>query len=271
MEKITLDTTSISEQLGLYDFFNVLIFGATFIGGVSLLNENVCCFLWYDLNFPKGLGIVVLIYMIGMLLQELGSKIDKHITKIYDGMSQRVLKGETTVSFEKETSNSIIKNPFILEKYRNVAKQSLVQFDFDISDNECFENEFVNGYFFSICQYYVSVKGKDKKIERLRALSSMSITLMSCFFLLAFFALVTLFLDIDMSISVCGNLGFSLHGCEHCIDKLIMFAAFCGTGIAFRFRAKRTMRNFLMILLGTYNAILEEEENSKERVRNIDG
>lgn len=270
MEKITLDTTSLSEQLGLYDFFNVLIYGATFVGGVSLLNEKLCQFLWYGLSFPKAFGTVLLIYIIGMILQELGSKIDEHITKIYESMYQRMLKGETTVSFEKETSNSIIKNPFILEKYRNIAKQSLADFDFCTNDNKCFENDFVNGYFFSICQYYVSAKGKDRKIERLRALFNMSETLMSCFYLLAICALVTLLFDIDMSISVCSNLGFSLHGCEHCIDKLIMFAVFGGAGIAFRHRAKRTMRNFLMILLGTYNAILEEEKTNEERGKAVE-
>ena len=249
MKNITLDSTSFSEQLGLYDFFNVLIYGATFICGVSVLNNKFCEFLWANINFPKGLGIVLLIYITGMLLQDLGSKVDEYGTKFYRGMHQRILKGKAEKPFEEETSNDIIKNPVVLKKYRNVAKKLLEDFDIDTEDDKCFENKYINGYIFSISQYYVSIKGKDKKVEKLRALFSMSKILMSCFFLLAFCALGTLVFNI---------------GCEHCVDKIVMIMLFSGIGVAFWFRAKRTMRNFLLILLGTYNAILDDEEREKK-------
>lgn len=260
MKNITFDTTSFSEQLGLYDYFNVLIYGATFISGVSLLNEKLCRFLWNDLSFQKGLGIVLLIYITGMLLQELGSKVDEYCTKLYRGMHQRILKGETEKTFEKGTYNDIIKNPVVLKKYRNMAQNLLKEFEIDTENDKCFENKYINGYIFSISQYYVSAKGKDKKVEKLRALFSMSKTLMSCFFLLTICALGTLVFNIDMSIDICSNLGFAIHGCEHCVDKIIMIAVFFGIGVAFWFRAKRTMRNFLLILLGTYNALLGDED-----------
>ena len=103
----------------------------------------------------------------------------------------------------------------------------------------------------------------EEKVEKLRALFSMSKTLMSCFFLLAICALGVLIFNIDMSIGICSNLGLPIHGCEHCVDKIIMIAVFAGVGVAFRFRAKRTMRNFLLILLGTFNAIFEEEKQEE--------
>lgn len=265
MKNITLDTASFSEQLGLYDFFNVLIYGATFVSGVSLLNEKLCRFLWDNLSFQKGLGVVLLIYITGMLLQELGSKVDEYGTKLYKGMHQRVLKGEAKEPFEKETGNDIIENPTVLKKYRDVAKELLNRDGFGAKDDKDFENEYINGYMFSISQYYVSVKGKDKKVEKLRALFSMSKTLMSCFFLLAICAVGVLVLNIDMSIGICSNLGLPIHGCEHCVDKIIIIAVFASIGVAFRFRAKRTMRNFLLILLGTYNAILDDEEYEKKQ------
>lgn len=268
MKNVTFDTTSFSEQLGLYDFFNVLIYGATFVSGVSLLNEKLCRFLWAELSFQKGLGIVLVIYIIGMLLQELGSIVDKHWTKLYRGMHRRILKGKEKKSLEEEPSNDIIKNPIVLKKYRNVSKKLLKEFKFDTEDDTCFENEDVNGYIFSISQYYVSVKGKDKKVEKLRALFSMSKTLMSCFFLLAICALGTLVFNIDMSIDICSNLGLAIHGCEHCVDKVIMIAVFFCIGVTFWFRAKRTMRNFLLILLGTYNALLGDEDCEKTQGEN---
>lgn len=263
MKNITLDTTSFSEQLGLYDFFNVLIYGAAFVSGVSLLSESLSRFLWDDLTFQKGLGIALLIYIMGMLLQELGSKVDEYITKLYKGMHQRVLKGEVNQPFEKETGNDIIKNPVVLKRYRDIAEVLLNKAGIGVKDNKDFDNEYINGYIFSISQYYVSVKGKDKKVEKLRALFSMSKTLMSCFFLLAICALGVLIFNIDMSIGICSNLGLPIHGCEHCVDKIIMIAVFAGVGVAFRFRAKRTMRNFLLILLGTFNAIFEEEKQEE--------
>ena len=260
MKNFTIETTSFSEQLGLYDFFNVLIYGVTFISGVSLLNESLCRFLWENLSFQKGLGLVLLTYITGMLLQELGSVVDKHFTNLYRGMHQRILKGETDKSFEKEPCNDIIENPVVFDKYRNNARDLLKEFEIDTND-ECFENKYINSYIFSISQYYLSVKGKDKKTEKLRALFSMSKTLMSCFFLLAICALGTLIFNIDMSIDVCKNLGLEIHGCEHCVDKIIMIAVFSGISVAFWIRAKRTMRNFLLILLGTYNAVLEADSN----------
>lgn len=263
MKDISFDTTSFSEQLGLYDFFNVLIYGSTFIFGLSVINKNLCKFLWNDLNFLKGIGIVLLVYITGMLIQELGSFVDEHFTKFYKGMHRSILVGEKIESFDKETSNYIFNNPIVLQQYRDSSEKLLKKLQMD-TNGMWYNNKYYNGYIFSLSQYYVSIKGKDKKAEKLRALFSMSKTLMSCFFLLAFCALCTLLFNIDMSIDVCSNLGFSTHGCEHCVDKIIMIVVFTTVGFAFKFRAKRTMKNFLLILLGTYNAILDEESSVKK-------
>ena len=71
-------------------------------------------------------------------------------------------------------------------------------------------------------------------------------------------------LNIDMSINICSNLGFAIHGYEYCVDKIIIIVLFFCIGIAFRFRARRTMRKFLLVLLGTYNAILDDEGIDKK-------
>lgn len=259
MKNVTFDSTSFSEQLGLYDFFNVLIYGATFVCGVCVINANVCNFLWDNLSFQKGLAIVLLIYIIGMILQEVGSFVDRKYTNLYTGMHRSILTGSLDGKFEKENSNKIIKNPVVLKRYRDMADRLIEEY-ISKDNADRFENEYINGYVFSICQYVVAAKGKDKKVEKLRALFSMSKTLMSCFFLLTICAFFTLILNIDMSVEICNSFGISLHGCEHCIDKIIMVVVFLGAGFAFYFRAKRTMRNFLLILLGTYNALLEADD-----------
>lgn len=264
MKNITFDSTSLSDQLGLYDFFNVLIYGATFVGGVCVLNANFCNYLWNNLSFQKGLAIILLIYIAGMILQEIGSTVDKKSKNLYTGMHRSILNGSLDEEYEKESSNKIIKNPVILKRYRDVADRLIEEFDLkDKADR--FENEYINGYVFSICQYTVSFKGEDKKVEKLRALFNMSITLMSCFFLLAICAFFTLILNLDMSVKICNIFGLPLHGCEHCLDKIIMVVVFLGAGFAFYFRAKSTMRNFLLILLGTYNAILETDDSENNQ------
>lgn len=116
MKNITLDTTSFSEQLELYDFFNVLICGVTFICGISLLSEKIYHFLWDGISFQKGLGIVLIIYITGMILQELGSAVDKKWTNIYQGMYREMLKGTVDETFDKTTFNTIVENPVVLQK-----------------------------------------------------------------------------------------------------------------------------------------------------------
>lgn len=262
MQNVTFDSTGFSEQLGLYDFFNVLIYGATFICGICVINANFNEYLWNNLGIQKGLGIILLIYITGMILQEVGTFVDRKITKIYEGMNQSILKGTIEKGYKKENTRGIIKNPLLLEQYRKITKKLLADFEF-FKGEDIFENEFANGYVFSICQYFVSSKGKDKKIEKLRALSSMSKTLMTCFFLLAIGASITLIFNVEMSIEICNTVGIYLHGCEIYIDKLIIMALFCILGIIFRSRFKRTMKNFLLILLGTYAALSQSDENEK--------
>lgn len=272
MKNITFNTTSFSDQLGLYDFFNVLIYGTTFICGLSILNKGIKDLLWSNITFPKGIGIVLLIYISGLILQEIGSNVDRYITKIYKGTHQRILKGKIDKCYSKEHKENFIKNPILLEKYRKTAKELLMEnkninkkiTDNTITDEELFDNDLANSYYFSICQYAVSVKGKDKKVEKLRALFSMSKSLMSSFFLLSIVAVFTLILNVDMSIEICKALGINAQGGEQIIDKIIMIIMFAGIGIVFYHRTKRTMHNFLLILLGTYSAIVDSERTEKD-------
>lgn len=107
MDKITLNTTTFSDQLGLYDFFNVLIYGITFISGLCVLNENIYNYIWNNMSFQKGLGFVLLVYITGMILQEIGSIIDYKITNIRRGMNRRILKGDIDENNEKKRKNKL--------------------------------------------------------------------------------------------------------------------------------------------------------------------
>lgn len=118
------------------------------------------------MTFFKGLGVIILIYIIGMLLQELGSESDREFFKIYKNMSQSILKGKIDPQMEFETTNKIIKNPVTLSQYRKFADKILRGFVPDNKEN-LYKNKYYNGYVFSVCQYYVSIYGKDKKVEKI--------------------------------------------------------------------------------------------------------
>lgn len=259
MENISIDASSFSEQLGVYDFFNVVLAGATFVGGVCIINRNLCNYIWNEFSLQKGLGLILLIYILGMILQEIGSLLDKKIFHIYKGMNQSILQGEIDSSYESETTNKIIKNPLVLEQYRKNADRLLTGFSISENKNR-FELKHVNGYLFSMYQYYVSVCGKDKKVEKLRALFAMSKTLIACFSLLSILSLFALFTNIEPSIAICEIAGFSHLKCTSCPNKILLSIVFAVAAVFFVLRARRTMKNFLLILYGTYDALVRTAE-----------
>ena len=171
-------------------------------------------------------------------------------------MSQSILRGKIDTKKEFETTNEIIKNPIILLRYREIAKKLQINLD-----NIDYESKNYNDYVFSVCQYYVAVKGKDKKVEKLRGLFAMSKTLTVCFLVLSFISLLSVFFNTETSISIQNILGSSLSNCDKCIEKILYAIIFFVVGVCFYFRSKRVMGNFLLVLLGTYNALISESEN----------
>lgn len=257
MNNISLDTISFSEQLGIYDFFNVLLSGTIFVCGCSIISTKLSTLIWGNITFQKGLCLVLGIYIIGMILQELGSLADRYLFKIYKGMSHSILKGKIDETYKEKTTNKIVKNPILLERHRKTADKLIEEFVSEKDDGR-FENDYVSGYVFSICQYYVSIKGNDKKVEKLRALFAMSKTLIACFALLS---LVAIFSVVFTKSECLIFQNISISGCTLCSGKIFLAGIFAVIGGAFYLRARRTMRNFLLILLGTYDAIIRAEEN----------
>ncbi len=260
MKNITFDTTSFSEQLGIYDFFNVLLSGVIFVCGCSVVSSSLSSWLWSEMTFQKGLGIVLTIYVIGIILQEIGSIADRKYFNIYKGMSQSILKGKSDDKYDKETTNEIIKNPILLERYRKTAEKLIKEFKSDKFEKD-FDNDYISGFVFCVSQYYVSVKGNDKKVEKMRALFAMSKTLIICFLALGLFALFSIVFIPDAPL-ILGNI--PTIACKVCSGKVILTIVFLIISRVFYYRARRTMRNFLLILLGTYDAIIRVEENESK-------
>lgn len=260
MKNITFDATSFSEQLGLYDFFNVLLSGASFLCGCCAISQTFNTYIWTDISIQKGIAIVLMVYILGLLLQQAASYADDKIFKIYRETNHSVLAGKVGKDFKFETGSKIFKNPLTLKQYRNSAELFLKKHYPEIKP-ELFDDYFVNGYVFTMCQYFVSVHGKDRKVEKLRALYAMSRNFAVCFLLLACFSLLSA-LTSSEPVSLCRILGMSFP-CVPCADKVLWALCFAGIGLVFLSHTKRLMRNFLLILLGTFNALVCSERNEK--------
>lgn len=263
MSNITIDSSSFSNQLGIYDFFNVFISGFIFIAAISAMNIKVYTLLWTNMTASQMFFIIILSYITGLLLQELGSFADSKIFNFYQYGIRNFLKSKFDENGNRILINDIIDNPELTKKYRCRADKVISK---SLRSNKYrYEKDNVNRYVFSIFQYYVSVNSKDTKVEKMRALFSMSKTLMSCFAVLAFLALFALPFDIEMTIQIWNTIGLPNHSCPNCMDKVLLFLCFTILSIIFYYRTKKVMRRFLLILLGTYDALIELEEHTSKQ------
>ena len=258
MEKISLDTSTFSEQLGIYDFFNVIVSGAIFICGFFCINNKWYEQLFEQITMPKVFVLIVLVYIMGLVLQETGSLIDTYILKVYVGATRNFLKisidNEEDIDFfvkigrylknifvkkhKKEMSNSIISNPVLLERYNVLAEEILKDIPNDILIESAEGNK--NAYVFSVCQYSLAFHGKDKKVEKMRALFGMAKSLMTCFFIL----------DIITFIE------YIVWGSTEQTKITWLIIIFTCFTIVFRCRMGKIMRRMMLILLGTYDALI---------------
>ena len=173
---------------------------------------------------------------------------------------KELFKGTTETN---NTDNDIFKNPLALKQYRNLAdtilNQKILENEKDIKYESRFDNEYVNKFVFSEFQYYIIVNGKNQKFEKMRALYNMSKILGVCFMTLAIF---TLFSPSYPYIDIIKLLGFKNNSISN-FNKIIFIAIFVSVALLFYIRAKRILRRTLLILLGTYSALVRMEKQNR--------
>lgn len=294
MDNITLDTTNFSEQLGLYDFFDVIVSGAVFVFGISSLSNKVRTILWENPTILHGLGIALLIYISGTVLQELSSALDyrfiriKHFTRstfLFDLKKRKKIKklqywlsglfafsanyleevnsthSEQTCSICSDQNglwtsikqmivkkgkegkwNWVINNQFLLDKYRKLAKKIYEEDSCDL--NLDYNDEKFNSYIFSKIQYKVAYLGKDKKVEKLRALYSLARTLMLCF------GIFVIFIPVANLVPFLYDMLEPQHG----LFANTFFATSLFLLWVFFLRMKKCNKYMALIMLGNYDA-----------------
>lgn len=273
MENITLDTTNFSEQLGLYDFFNVVVSGSILIVGISMLVPDISSWLWSDLSIVKGIGIVLFIYIVGNIVQELGWWLDRLLLKVKKRTRSTFLFDIKKISridrwkywwwvvFKKgtnysgEKTNLVIDNKNLLKYYRKMATQIYEEYFPDDKENkENYQDEAFNSFIFPRIQYRVSYLGKDAKAEKLRALYGLSRDLIICFLIFAVVILV-IFVRTDVEWNVLqANL-------TNAWFLLILLGISILCMILFFLRMKRCKRYRILIILGNYDASIRCRNN----------
>ena len=285
MDNITLDTTNFSEQLGLYDFFDVIVSGAVLVFGASAISQTIYTLLWQDITVAKGLGIVLLVYIAGVVLQEIGSILDRHFFRIKHFTRStflfdiediktkhklrywfwslleknrlihsmlfkkyaKVMQEKYSLSSKNGKWNWVLSNKTLLDHYRNLAAHIYEDsFPGKKLDKKMYMNEKFNSFVFSVIQYHVSCLGKDKKVEKLRALYSLARTLMICFGMFIIFIPV-------VNLSDYLKTWLNPRGGEFIIT---FFIASLFLAILFFFRMKKCKKYMALIMLGNYDASL---------------
>lgn len=171
------------EKFSVYDFFNLIISGGTFIGALHLIGFAPLDFLINDIKIPDNetvtLALILLIcYIIGFELQGFGTWVEQNKLKTQCTMTETFLLD----------NSKVITNTEKLKVYQTKARELFKEKNIEIKDNK-FSREQCE-YFFAYCNYFVQVKGQNKKAEKMRGLKGLSSLWMVCFALLFAIGLV---------------------------------------------------------------------------------
>lgn len=227
------------EKFSVYDFFNLIISGGAFIGGLHLIGFAPLYFLMNDIKVPDNeiiaLALVLLIcYIIGFELQGVGSWIEINKLKT---------QSEMTGTFLRDDSN-VITNKEKLKVYQKKAKELFKTKNIKVKNNEFTKDQCE--YFFAYCSYFVQVKGQSKKTEKMRGLKGLSSLWMVCFALLFLIGLA------QITLMLINGVNF-----EKMKFPFLSTIAFIVLSITSYYRMKTNIRYWIRMILGTYEVCSE--------------
>jgi len=281
MSNVTLETSNFGEQLGAYDFFNVLVSGSVFLSSLAgillCINDNLKTLP--DISILEGVIISVAVFFVGLIIQELGSIADRCIwhVKEYNYRNflkkscpdKRIMRMKRTWKYvdkiayrqaqKSNKGNCVIHNPALLCYYREIAKgiidsHPVIKKKSEYSDP--LEDDNVNRCIFSYCEYFVSCQGKDKKVEKLRALFAMARSFATCSFLVEVCSLIAIIYK-----CLSDNLNPLSIYTNPDLQKLSAVCIVCLVSYQlFRSRMTKMMRYMILILMGNYNACIISQE-----------
>lgn len=227
----------------------------------TLTSQNIDMLLW---NISIILLCFLLFYLMGVFIQELYSHLysssnfrcqvrpsenknskkvyyDNIISKIFRILLRLVIKvrQENYIDGLFEDSD-LIMNSIKRKKYKQYAEDVAKKKEL-FSESKIIYSKELSSYFFAYCVYYIQVRGKDKKLEKLRDIGGLSMSLSLIFFFLA-----------------CGSVIALIICCLKSIDgilfEIIYFLLNVLLSILFDCYTERVLKNRIRMTLALYEA-----------------
>ena len=227
----------------------------------TLTSENVDMLLW---NISIILLCFLLFYLIGVSIQELycdfySSGNHKHkirfpknmmikkaschnmISKMFRILLRLVIKVQQEKYIDNlfEDSNLII-NSIKRKQYKQYAEDVMKEKEL-FSEKEIVYDKELSSYFFAYCVYYIQVRGKDKKLEKLRDIAGLSMSLSLIFLFLALGSVIAL--------AIC-----YLYSIDYILFEIIYFIINVSLSILFDCYTERAVKNRIRMTLAVYEA-----------------
>lgn len=233
------------DRLGIMDFFNILFVGGIFIVCVCWICPPI--WNWYlsinkEYKMESYVGIIVISFTIGLILQEAGVFWDKQLGHIeLNTINNFLLKN--IILNNKTITNKIINNKFKLQVYREYGKQILanksIRYKKEFTAEQC-------RYIYSYCFYYIEVRGKSDKYEKMRGLFDLSRSLIISSVILSVWSCLVFIYTMK-----------NMHYQDTNIVNLFQIFLFSSIALVFYFRAKRIMRYRVRMVMGVYESCKE--------------
>lgn len=223
-------------KLGIMDFFNVLLTGALFVICANWIYPIFWNFyISIDKNYQSEsrIGVIVLFFGVGLILQEAGSYFDSKVGHIKDNVLENFLKKD----------NAIINNKIKLDVYREHGKKILKCKGSELNDEfSPIQCKFIYAY----CLYYIENKEKSSKYEKMRGLFDFARTMIASSLLLLIGSCIMLVYNLVMI------KGFNLE-----IINIIQIFLFGLCTSIFYGRAKRIMSYKARMLMQVYDVCID--------------
>lgn len=276
------------ELQGFYDYINHFISGAVLMLGVEILmslfehspikgvfqltgllsiSEYVNEFLWNSCAISL---FLLICFLLGIFVQELYSFLyardhergnickRQFNCKVLKGFKRLVFKvNQYAYVSEIFEQTGPITNEKKRKKYKEYAKKLLAEkrlYNQLDSDDEV-------SYFFAYCVYYIQVRDKNKKTEKLRDIEGLSMSLSLVFSILWMASIISLLLILREQLcrsvimvwlkkdAVCRN--------GQVILAIISSIICAILSVAFDYRAERTLKNRIRMTLALYEAEID--------------
>ena len=168
------------DKLGLYDFFSLIIGGVVFLCGNYLTGITDAQFIinmYATLDALLTIGFIFLIsYLLGNFFQRIADKL--FLGKYYSKTKHEILS----------VKDSVINNPVKLEIHRKRACKILATKGILVEEENLEKAH--SAFYFGYCSYYLQIKGKHEKMEKLRGMMRLYATLTVSFFSLSLVSII---------------------------------------------------------------------------------